>query len=59
MLSTIFGLLYMLSPGKFGANYYMCLGEDPSQDPYDHGKVRKNWHKIIFEKFSLWSFFPQ
>ena len=41
MLSTIFGLLYMLSPGKFGANYYMCLGEDPSQDPQNHGKVRK------------------
>ena len=32
---------YMLSPGQFRANYYMCLGEDPRKDPYDHGKVRK------------------
>ena len=52
MLSTIFGLLYMLSPGKFGANYYMCSGEDPRKDPYDYGKVRKNCPKEKFSKFS-------
>ena len=39
MITIMIGFLYMLSPGKHGVNFYMCLGEDPRIDPYDYGKV--------------------
>ena len=53
MLSLVFGLLYMLSPGKFRANYYMCLGEDPRKDSYDHGKVTKKIYRVRRENLNI------
>ena len=40
MISVMIGLLHFFSPGKQSVSYYICLGEDPSIDPYDYGKVR-------------------
>ena len=30
----------MTIPGKHGVNFYICLGEDTENDPYDFAKVR-------------------
>ena len=32
--------LYMVIPGKFGTNYYICQGLDPKIDEYDVDKVK-------------------
>ena len=39
LISVMIGILHFLSPGKHSTSYYICLGEDPGIDPYDHGKV--------------------
>ena len=50
MIVFMIGLLYMLSPGKQGVNFYMCLGENPLVDPYDYGKVSICILKIKYSK---------
>ena len=47
LISVMIGILHFLSPGKHSTSYYICLGEDPGIDPYDHGKVRRN-QTILF-----------
>ena len=37
--SLIYGIFYMVIPGKHGINYYMCTGENPANDTYDFKKV--------------------
>ena len=36
----LFGCTFMILPGKKGINYYMCTGENPSNDFYSTKKVR-------------------
>ena len=36
----LFGLIFMMLPGKNGINYYICTGENPKNDPYSVNKVR-------------------
>ena len=40
MLWILIDILFMISPGKKGINYYMCTGENPRIDVYSHKKVK-------------------
>ena len=42
ILATLYGLTFMIIPGKSGINYYMCTGEDPIIDPYSTKKFPIN-----------------
>ena len=60
LLWLLFGCTFMILPGKKGINYYMCTGENPTNDIYSTQKVRVlinkkksiNFNKtlIIFQK---------
>ena len=39
--SLLYGITFMIIPGKLGINYYMCTGEDPRSDYYSTKKVSK------------------
>ena len=38
--SILYGITFMVMPGKLGTNYYMCAGEDPRNDYYTTKKVK-------------------
>ena len=40
LASLTIALINNLTPGKFGINYYMCTGEDPSYYDFLPNKVR-------------------
>ena len=49
VISTIIcginAFLFMTIPGKHGVNFYICLGKDTENDPYDFAKVRFSWKR--------------
>ena len=47
MYSCLTSYFYMVIPGKYAINYYICAGLDPNVDPYDQEKV------IIFILFEV------
>ena len=38
--SILYGITFMVMPGKLGTNYYMCAGEDPRNDYYTTKRVK-------------------
>ena len=38
----LYGLVFMIIPGKYPINYYMCTGQDPIIDPYTASKYPIN-----------------
>ena len=40
--SILYGISFMIIPGKLGTNYYMCTGEDPRSDYYTTKKYPIN-----------------
>ena len=44
----IYGIVFMLIPGKYGVNFYMCTGDHPSKDFYNYKKVLQS------TMFALW-----
>ena len=47
MCSCLTGYFYMVIPGKYAINYYICAGLNPDVDPYDEEKV------VIFMLFEV------
>ena len=47
MCSCLTGYFYMVIPGKYAINYYICAGLNPNVDPYDEEKV------VIFMLFEV------
>ena len=39
MCSCLTSYFYMVIPGKYAINYYICAGLNPDIDPYDEDKV--------------------
>ena len=39
MYSILTSYFYMVIPGKYAINYYICAGLNPDVDPYDGDKV--------------------
>ena len=39
MYSILTSYFYMVIPGKYAINYYICAGLNPDVDPYDEDKV--------------------
>ena len=48
--------LYMVIPGKFGTNYYICQGLDPKIDEYDMDKVKNLEKKLSSQKLIFFLF---
>ena len=42
--SILYGITFMIIPGKLGTNYYMCTGEDPRSDYYSTKKVSQSFY---------------
>ena len=47
MYSCLTSYFYMVIPGKYAINYYICAGLNPNVDPYDEEKV------VIFMLFEV------
>ena len=47
MYSILTSYFYMVIPGKYAINYYICAGLNPNVDPYDEEKV------VIFMLFEV------
>ena len=45
--SILYGITFMIIPGKLGTNYYMCTGEDPRSDYYSTKKVRQLFYTLF------------
>ena len=45
--SCLTSYFYMVIPGKYAINYYICAGLNPNVDPYDEEKV------VIFMLFEV------
>ena len=42
--TLLYGITFMVMPGKLSTNYYMCTGEDPRNDYYTTKKVKGDFH---------------